>query len=447
VRSERARLLPRPLRNVKQTIVKSLSNKPQSYYAASAHPARARPVLEGDLTADVCVIGGGLAGCSTALHLAERGYSVVLVEAKHIGWGASGRSGGQVLTGFASGQHKLVQQLGLETARKLWDISIQGVELVRDLVERHRIDCDLHWGQMSVAIKERHRRELQADLEEAQSTYGYRQLRTLDRAQVESLLATRRYCAGVLDAGSGHLHPFNYTLGLAAAADRAGARLFENSSVTAVESGDPAIVRTERGTVRSRFVVLCCNAYIGGLAPQLRARIMPVGTYIVATQSLGETRIQQLIRENVAVTDMNFVLDYFRRSADHRLIFGGRVSYSGIDAFDTARATRKRMLKVFPQLEDVAIDYAWGGFVDITMNRAPDFGRTAPNVYYLQGFSGHGIALTGIAGKLVAEAIAGQAERFDLFTRLQHREFPGGAALRTPALVLAMLWYRLRDLL
>jgi gamma-glutamylputrescine oxidase len=206
-------------------------------------------------------------------------------------------------------------------------------------------------------------------------------------------------------------------------------------------------VSTEHGEVRAKFVALCCNAYIGNLSRTLRARIMPVGTYIVATEPLGEARITQLMRENIAVSDVNFVLDYFRRSADHRLLFGGRVSYSGVDAFDTANATRKRMLSVFPQLADVKLDYAWGGFVDITMNRAPDFGRLASNVYYLQGFSGHGIALTGIAGKLIAEAIAGQAERFDLFARIKHRNFPGGRLLRTPSLVLAMLWYRMRDLL
>jgi gamma-glutamylputrescine oxidase len=211
--------------------------------------------------------------------------------------------------------------------------------------------------------------------------------------------------------------------------------------------GDRTIVQTSSGEVRAKFVALCCNAYIGDLNSQLRARIMPVGTYIVATEPLGERRITELMRKNVAVSDANFVLDYFRRSADHRLLFGGRVSYSGVDAFNTAQATRKRMLNVFPQLADAKIEYAWGGFVDITMNRAPDFGRLAPNVYYLQGFSGHGIALTGIAGKLIAEAIAGHAERFDLFTRIEHRNFPGGPLLRTPSLVLAMLWYRMRDLL
>jgi len=418
-----------------------------SYYVQSAAPAPDLPLLCGQVEADVCVIGGGIAGCSTALHLAERGYRVVLLEAQRIGFGASGRSGGQAIAGYACGQHKLEQQVGFENARRMWDISVEGLRLIRERVERHAIDCDLHWGQLHVAIKDRQRTDLLAERQDLEERYGYRQLRFLERAQVESLLATTRYCAGLYDAGSGHLHPLNYTRGLAAAARAAGVQIFENSAVTALHIADPAVVRTTQGSVTARFVALCCNAYGDPLIPALRARIMPVGTYIIATQSLGRERIEQLMRENVGVTDSNFVLDYFRRSADHRLLFGGRVSYSGTDAFDTAQATRRRMLKVFPQLADTRIEFAWGGYVDITMSRAPDFNRLAPNVYYLQGFSGHGIALTGIAGQLVAAAIAGQAERFDVFTRLRHRTFPGGPALRMPALVLAMLWYRMRDLL
>lgn len=418
-----------------------------SYYAHCALPAPDRPALAGQIDADVCVIGGGIAGCSTALHLAERGYRVVLLEAHRIGFGASGRSGGQAITGFACGQHKLEQQVGFENARRMWDVSVEGLRLIRDRVARHGIECDLQRGQMHVAIKARQRADLKAEQKELEDRYDYRELRFLERAEVESRLATTRYCAGLHDAGSGHLHPLNYTLGLAAAAQAAGVQIFENSAVTALHIADPAVVTAERGSVRARFVALCCNAYGDPLIPALRARIMPVATYIVATESLGQARMEQLMRENVAVSDSNFVLDYFRRSADYRLLFGGRVSYSGIDAFDTARATQRRMLTVFPQLADTRIEFAWGGYVDITMSRAPDFNRLAPNVYYLQGFSGHGIALTGIAGQLVAEAIAGQAERFDVFTKLRHRRFPGGRALRMPALVLAMLWYRMRDLL
>ncbi len=371
----------------------------------------------------------------------------MLLEGHRVGWGASGRSGGQAIGGFASGQRKLEQQVGAQNAKRMWDISLEGLQLIRDRVAKYNIDCDLHWGQMLVALKPRQREDLVQEQRDAEQTYGYQKLELLEREQVESLLETKRYMAGLYDSGSGHLHPLNYTLGLAAAASAAGVTIHEHSQVTSITHDQPAIVTTASGRVRAKFVVLCCNAYLNTLVPTLRSRIMPVGTYIVATEPLGEERMQRLIRKNIAVSDINFVLDYFRRSADHRLLFGGRVSYSGLDPFNTANATRKRMLKVFPQLADVRIEYAWGGYVDITMNRAPDFGRVAPHIYYLQGFSGHGIALTGIAGRLAAEAIAGQAERFDLFTRITHRNFPGGQLFRTPALVLAMLWYRARDLL
>jgi gamma-glutamylputrescine oxidase len=420
----------------------------RSYYAASAHAAPLRESLKGDVAADVCVIGGGIAGCSTALHLAERGYSVVLLEGKRVAWGASGRSGGQALFGFAAGQDKLVAQVGKDAARRMFDISVEALDLLKARVARHAIDCDLNWGQMHVAIKPRHEAELKAWREELAGDYDYASPRWLDRDETRAMLATDRYIGGLLDPRSGHLHPLNYTLGLARAAEAAGARIFEGSQVVRLDHGDTVTVATDGGTVRAKHIALCCNAYVDEkISAKLRARIMPVGTYIVATEPLGAVRMQALMRDNVGVTDINWVLDYFRRSADHRLLFGGRVSYSGLDPLNTERATRARMLKVFPQLADVKIEYSWGGYVDITMSRAPDFGRLAPNVYYLQGFSGHGIALTGMAGKLVAEAIAGQAERFDLFPKLEHRDFPGGAALRTPALVLAMLWFRLKDLL
>jgi gamma-glutamylputrescine oxidase len=421
----------------------------RSWYAASANPAPLREPLRGEAAADVCVVGGGIAGCSTALHLAERGYRVVLLEGKRIAWGASGRSGGQAIVGYACSQDKLVSQVGREDARRMFDISVEANALLGDLVARHGIQCDLHWGQLHTAIKPRQVTELLAYQDELVRDYGYTGTRWLDKAELGSVLNTERYIGGLRDDRSGHLHPLNYTLGLAGAAEAAGVHIHEQSMVAGIEQGPVVRLRTDGGaSVRAKHVVLCCNAYVDEkISGHLRNRIMPVGTYIVATETLGRSRIESLLRENVAVTDINFVLDYFRRSNDHRMLFGGRVSYSGRDARNTTSATRVRMLKVFPSLADVAIEYAWGGFVDITMNRAPDFGRLAPNVYYLQGFSGHGIALTGMAGKLVAEAVAGQAERFDLFTKLRHHDFPGGRAFRTPALVLAMLWFRLKDLL
>ncbi len=420
-----------------------------SYYAASAHPAPDHPPLRGDVEADVCVVGGGLAGCATALELAERGYKVVLLEGRRVGWGASGRSGGQAIVGYACSQDKLVAQVGRDAAKQMFDVTVEALDLIRERVARHRIDCDLHWGHLLTAIKPRQVLELHAWQDELERDYGYGGTRWLERDELGDVLVTDRYIGGLRDDRSGHLHPLNYTLGLAAAAVAAGVRIHEQTEVVGVEAGPIVSVRTgDGGTVRARHVALCCNAFIDArLSRHLRNRIMPVGTYIVATEPLGRERIESLVRENVAVSDVNFVLDYFRRSEDHRLLFGGRVSYSGRDALNTARATRAQMLKVFPQLVDARVDYAWGGYVDITMNRAPDFGRLAPNVYYLQGFSGHGVALGGIAGKLVAETIAGQAERFDLFTQFEHRNFPGGPALRMPALVLAMLWFRLKDML
>ena len=429
-----------------------MSRHVDSWYAASAGPAPARPALEGEVEADVCIVGGGIAGCSTALHLAERGYRVVLLEAELIGWGASGRSGAQAITGVACGQSKLEELLGAADARRIWDMSVEGLELQRALIRKHAIDCDYVSGQMHVALKPRQERELREEVAVVNGRYGHGSLRMVERDELRSLVASDRYIAGTFDPACGHLHPLKYTLGLAAAAERAGARLFErsralaHSRITAVQGADRLVVRTARGSVRCQSLALCGNAWLGPFAPALSRKIMGVGTYIVATQPLGAERAAALIRNDAAVTDINWVIDYFRRSADHRLLFGGRVSYSGLDPLGTRRATRARMLKVFPQLADVAIEYSWGGLVDITLNRAPNFG-CLDGVYFLQGFSGHGIALTGIAGKLLAEAISGTHERFDVFARIGHRDFPGGDALRRPALVLAMLWYRLRDLL
>jgi gamma-glutamylputrescine oxidase len=395
------------------------------------------------------VVGGGIAGCSAALHLAAQGLSVVLLEEHRVGWGASGRSGAQAIQGIAAGQAKLERLIGAADARAVWEVSVEGLALMRQLIARYNIACDWVDGHMQAAIKERHERELTAELHELRDGYGYDSVRWLAREELRAIVASDRYRGALYDTNSGHLHPLNYTLGLASAAETHGAQIFEGTRALSFASSGSAQVRvqTAQGEVRARSLVLCGNVYLGATAPSLAAKIMAVATYIVATEPLGAARATELIANNAALSDMNWVLDYYRRSADQRLLFGGRVNYSGLKSFDAPTATRARMLAVFPQLRDVRIDYAWGGEVDITLNRAPHFGRLAPNVYFLQGFSGHGIALTGIAGKLVAQAIGGTAARFDVFARIPHRNFPGGAALRRPALVLAMLWYRLRDLL
>jgi gamma-glutamylputrescine oxidase len=417
-----------------------------SWYEATARRAAPLPPLEGDVEADVCVVGAGLSGCSTALHLAERGYRVVLLEAERIGYGASGRSGGQIIPGYSCGMGKLAAQVGAADARRLWDFSVEGIELTRELVERHRIDCDLAWGHMHVAIRPRQREELLEWQREQEGDYGYGKLRFVERDELRQWVASDRYVAGLHDSGAGHLHPLRYTIGVAKAAVSAGVRLHEHSRVTRIEHGAAVRVHTGKGSVRAKFLALCANVEHVDLSSKLAKRLFGVASYVVATEPLG-ARADALLKDNIAVADLNWIIDYYRLSADRRLLFGGRVSYSGVDPLGTARATRLRMLNVFPQLADVRVEYAWGGMIDITMSRAPDFGRLAPNVYYLQGYSGHGMVLTTVAGRILAEAIAGQAERFDVFARVRHHAFPGGRLFRRPMLVMAMTWFRLRDLL
>ncbi len=348
---------------------------PLSYYTASANPTPQRPALNESIDVDVCVIGAGITGCSTALHLAEKGYKVAVLEAGCVGWGASGRSGGQMIFGYACDMDKLRGMLGATDARLLWDISVEALAHTKDLIERHRIQCDLKAGHLHAAVKPRHQRELETWQKQLQAEYGYEGLQLLDRATLRAMLQSDAYQGGLLDPNSGHLHPLNYTLGLAAAAESAGAVVYENSAAQRIGYGAQTIVSTDNGQVRCQHLVFCGNAYLGDVEKTLRRKYMPVGTYIIATEPLGEQRARALIGNDMAVADMNFVLDYFRLSGDRRLLFGGRVSYSTVAPLNLERAMRPRLLKVFPQLNDVTIEYSWGGFVAITVNRAPHFGR------------------------------------------------------------------------
>jgi gamma-glutamylputrescine oxidase len=419
-----------------------------SYYRDSAEvPAPAAP-LRGRVRADVCVVGGGIAGCSTALALAERGYKVVLLEARRLGWGASGRAGGQVIYGLSAEQDSVASLVGATDARHIWDISLAGIDLIKQRIARYGIDC--HWvdGQMLTAIKARQWRALQHWQAELTDSLGYTTTRLIERDELHSLMASQRYIGALYDSNGGHLHPLRYTLGLARAAAAAGTEIHESSEVVRWHSDGARVnVATAEGEIDCAQLLLAGNAWLGRTAPALQRKLMTVGSYIIATEPLGEERARSLIVNNAAICDTNWILDYFRRSQDHRLLFGGRVNYSGIDLRGVSPAMAQHMRRVYPQLAGVRIDYAWGCLLDITLNRAPNFGRLQPNVYYLQGFSGHGIALAGIAGEVAAEAMAGTSERFDVLARLPHRDFPGGMWLRRPALVLAMLWYRLRDLL
>ncbi|MGH8260544.1 MAG: NAD(P)/FAD-dependent oxidoreductase, partial [Steroidobacteraceae bacterium] len=402
----------------------ALLRRVSSFYQATANPADPHPALDAEVDCDVCVVGGGIAGCSAALHLAQRGYRVVLLEEHRVGWGASGRSGGQVLAGTAAGWATIERLAGREVALAVWNVSVEGVELVRTLIAREAIPCNWVNGHMQVAITGRHDSELRRLDCDLRERFGYTAARYMPREEVRSVLATSRYIAALYDTRAGHLHALNYTLGLAVAAERHGARIFEGTRALdftrgATRAGSaPLLIRTAQGAVRCRQLALCGNAHLGATARELRSKIMAVGTCVVATEPLGSDLAQRLIANNAAVSDMNWVLDYFRRTGDHRLLFGGRVTYSGFDPARIAATTRRRLVGVFPQLAGARIEHAWGGYLDITMNRAPHFGRLAPDVYFLQGFSGHGIALAGMAGKLLAEAIAGEAERFDVFSRI-----------------------------
>lgn len=417
-----------------------------SYYAATAPRGVAHASLEGSAACDVAVVGGGLAGLSAALELAQRGFTVTVLEAGEIGQGASGRNGGQAIHGLACDQETIEAQLGQQAAVQVWQMSLEALALLQQRMARFGIDAEWRPGYLGVATSAGKARALQQWAERMQQRYGFA-LRGIGQAELPGWINSPRYHGAVFDPSSGHLHPLKYTLGLAQAAAGLGVRLHEHSPVQRIQRGATCTLHTPKGQVSARQVLLAGNVYLGGLAPELRARIMPVGTYIACTERLGPQRAQALIPCGAAVCDTNFVLDYFRPTADDRLLYGGRVSYSTATPMNLAESMRRRMVGTFPQLKDARIEYAWGGFVDITMNRAPDFGRLQPNVYYLQGFSGHGLALTGLAGQLVAEAMAGDASRFDVFARLKHHPFPGGEWLRMPALVLGMAWYRMKDLL
>lgn len=417
----------------------------QSYYLATM-PWRAHlPTLDGSIQCDVAIVGGGLAGLSAALELAERGYRVVLLEAHHVGWGASGRNGGQALRGLSCDQHTVAEQLGVERARQIWSMTLEGVDLIRQRMHRYSIDCDWQDGYLYLATSESKHAALMRWADRMERDYGAVQAR-IQRQDIARWIDSARYWGGLHDCRSGHMHPLKYTLGLASAALQAGARLHERTTVTAVQQQrDGVDVLTESGVVHARQALLAGNVYLQGVAPALEHRIMPVSTYIVCSEPISPALCDALIPSRSAVCDSNVLLDYFRLTPDHRLLYGGRMGYGKVSPTGMSSQIRQRMATTFPQLSRTRIDYAWGGFVDVTMNRAPDFGRLSSSVYYLQGFSGHGLALAGLAGKLVAEAMDGDASRFDVFASLQHRQFPGGRWLRRPAFVLGMVWYRLRD--
>jgi gamma-glutamylputrescine oxidase len=427
---------------------------PPSYYEASAGSRIDYPSLPGSIDCDVCVVGGGLTGLHTALNLAEQGARVVLLEANRIGWGASGRNGGHVIPEFACGMQALEDALGLDAALHCWTLARDGADCVRQRIAAYGIDCDYRSGHIEAAVMPRHLRHLRDWQERAVRQYDYR-YRFIDREEMRQFIGTDRYQGGLLDESGGHLHPLRFTLGMAQALTAAGGRIFENSAVESWQDGEQVRVRSHGGEVLAKTLVLACNVgmeSIGGEVPRrLARRILPVGTWIIATTPLSATLADELLPTRAAVADNRVVLDYFRLSADNRVVFGGGCSYLGEGTpAGFAESLRRGMVKVFPQLAQTPIEFAWGGVIDISMNRAPEFARLqglgAPgNVYYAQGFSGSGLVATAVAGRVLAEAIQGNRRNLDLFMRLTHLPFPGGALLRGPLTAAGMLWSRLRD--
>jgi gamma-glutamylputrescine oxidase len=422
-----------------------MNGYPDSYYAATAVGRREYPVLEENRQADVCVIGGGYTGLSAALNLAERGLDVVLLEAECIGFGASGRCGGLVGSGQRIEVLDAEKMFGLSRSRELWDFAELAKQEIRDRVEKHRIACDLQRGQMVGVHKKSYLGWARETSDILSERYSYPFCAVLNAEESRERVATDKFLEGMFDSEAFALHPLNFTLGLARAATEAGVRIYEGSRVQSYSHTDPAKVETASGAVTASFVVLACNGYLGKLEPRVAGKIMPINNFMIATEPLGEARAKKLINGRFGVHDTRFVVNYFRISDDYRLLFGGGENYRAGFPRNIKRFVRPYMLNLFPQLKDVAIDYGWGGTLSVTVNRLPHLGRLAPNVFFGQGYSGHGISTSIFAGKVIAEAITGTASRFDVFAELPIHTFPGGTLLRYPGMVLAMLYYTIKD--
>ncbi|WP_299354555.1 FAD-binding oxidoreductase [uncultured Shimia sp.] len=418
---------------------------PDSWYAATATQLEPFAALRGETKADVCVVGAGYTGLSTALHLAERGYDVALIEAHRVGFGASGRNGGQLGSGQRMEQDEIEHLLGIEDAHKLWLLAEESKQVTKGLIEKHDIECHLKPGIAHACFSDRDVRSEHRYVEHLQNEYGYDQIETLDRDQMQAICPSPKYVGGSLDMSAGHLHPLAYALGLARAAKAAGVRIYENTHVHGVQKGSPNVVKTDKGRVVAEHVVLACNGYLGNLERKVAARVMPINNYIAATRPLSDEELDGVLRRDLAIADSKFVINYFRLSHDKRLLFGGGETYGYRFPEDIAAVVRKPMTEIYPQLADIEIDYAWGGTLGITMKRMPFFARLGSSVITASGYSGHGVGTATHAGMLVAEAIAGQSEGFDTMARVPAPAFPGGAGLRTPLLVLAMTWFSLRD--
>ena len=416
-----------------------------SWYAATVAPHSHHPPLRGDIRADITVIGAGFTGLSAALHLAESGYKVVVLEAKRIGWGASGRNGGQVGTGMRKPMSAIDLCYGSTIADALWAISESGKAIIQARIKQHHIDCHWQSGNLLACTKPRYLPAISTEAEFCAKRYGYDNYRLLDASEIRHWIHSDQYCGGLYDSGGGHLHPLNLVLGIGQAGEQAGVRIYEQSPVIGIDWEQMPRIRCDSGNVRSDFVLLCMNGYLDGLEPRIAATAMPIQSHIAATAPMDDAMAAELIPSRSCVHSTKFVVDYYRLSHDNRLLFGGGESYSNRELSNPKAFVRSQMLGVFPQLAKTPIDYAWGGMLAITSSRLPHVGYLGPNVLFAQGYSGHGVALSHAVGKLMADAIAGTAERFDVLAALRNHRFPGGTRLRQPLLTLGMLYYALCD--
>ncbi|MDD1783083.1 FAD-binding oxidoreductase [Enterovibrio sp. ZSDZ35] len=422
----------------------------QSYYAATAKYPQRYPELTEAITVDVCIVGGGLSGINCALELAQRGYSVALLEANKIGWGASGRNGGELIRGIGHGIEQFTNQIGREGVDAINQMGVEAVQIVKDRVDEFNIDCDLVMGYCDLALKPSHMKELQEDFDSlAESGYPH-ETRMLSKADLSEVIGSERYIGGMLDMGSGHLHPLNLVTGEAVAAASLGVQLFEDSPAVEIQKGTKPLVKTPNGQVTCSYVLLAGNAYIGNkLEPYVGGKVLPAGSYIIATEPLSDEQVASTIPKNMSFADLSIALDYYHLSGDNRLLFGGLCTYSGKDPRDITAALLPNLERVFPQLKGVNIDFEWGGMIGIGANRLPQIGTLpdAPNIFYAQAYSGHGLNATHMAGRVVAEAISGTAERFDVFAKVKHMTFPGGPLLRSPLLAIGMTYYKILEAL
>lgn len=423
-----------------------MTNTPHapSYYAGSANPSPARPALQGEIETDICVIGAGYTGLSTSLHLAENGFKVAILEAAKVGWGASGRNGGQIVNSYSRDIDAIEKQTNKRNAELMAHMAFEGGRIIRERIAKYDIQCDLKDGGVFAAFNEKQMGHLRAQ-KALWEKHGHTQLEMLDHAGIRKVVKTERYVGGMLDMSGGHIHPLNLALGEAAAFESLGGVIYEQSPATRIERGANPVVHTEQGRVRCKFIVVAGNAYLGNLLPELAAKAMPCGTQVLTTEPLDPELAAELLPQDYCVEDCNYLLDYYRLTSDKRMIYGGGVVYGARDPEDIERIIRPKMLKTFPMLKDVKVDYTWTGNFLLTLSRLPQVGRIGDNIYYSQGCSGHGVTYTHVAGRVLAEALRGQAERFDAFASLPHFPFPGGRLFRVPFTALGAFYYDLRD--